>query len=149
MDRLVLSLKESCESRGPFSKLKFHGLGTMFLSFKGIRSIAGFEKWSSPRSSCPSNDMMDILRLLRWASSGFFLTVLKAKGEAAANRSWVLIGGPRSTLVKESAGSNWGLNIERGVMAGLGSGNIGRGVSSCDCDHGRGVPSIDEGNVLS
>jgi hypothetical protein len=79
----------------------------------------------------------------------FFFTVLKANGEAAANRSWVLIGASRSTLFNAFGCSNCGLNIERGVIAGLTSGMIGRGVPSCICDHGRETPYDEVGNVLS
>lgn len=78
------------------------------------------------------------------------MTVLKENGEAAAKRSCVLIGGPRSALAIGWGCSNSGRKTDRGVMAGLNvCVMVDLGVVSCFCDHGRWFLDTDVGKVLS
>jgi hypothetical protein len=91
---------------------------------------------------------MDNLKLLRWLSPAFFLTVLNEKGEAAPKRSCVLMEGPRITLSFASASSRCTVTAVSGVVARSGTRNIGRGVSSDTCDSAGMVAGDNAGNVL-
>lgn len=82
------------EQRDDFSCVKLHSVG-VFFSFRGMRSVTGVGLFAAALSV--NLEVTANRKLVRRGLSLFF-TVLKAKGEAALNKSCVLIGGPRSAL---------------------------------------------------
>lgn len=101
------------------SCVKLHVVG-VFFCLSGTRSAQGVGLFAVMLSL---NFEFRAKRWLGRRGRWVFFTVLNAKGDAASNRSCVLIGGPCSTLsparsLKDTSAR--ALKTERGVIAGLG-----------------------------
>lgn len=118
------------------SCIKLHTVG-VFFSLSGTRPVDGVGHFASMfplEFEARANR-----KLVRRGHSLFLFTVLNAKGDAASNKSCVLIEGPCSALSSARTlgeSSLWASNTERGVIAGLGWGESGGGVFCAGCDHG-------------